>query len=140
MTSPIADGVLAATHRLVQQAMSGQWQDVPKTVEERRVLLDRLSASASAQDQQWLSALKQAMAESDAVVASLTPDRSPSAAPSRSSSAAGAGALEQPGAGVQQRPPARQTAFVPAAQPADAPAHKTAEVDVVMDMILGRRV
>jgi hypothetical protein len=73
MTSPIADGVLAATHRLVQQAMSGQWQEVPKTVEERRVLLDKLSAGASPQDQQWLSALKQAMAESDAVVASLTP-------------------------------------------------------------------
>lgn len=73
MTSPIADGVLAATHRLVQQAMSGQWTEVPKTVEERRVLLDKLSAGASPQDQQWLSALKQAMAESDAVVASLAP-------------------------------------------------------------------
>jgi hypothetical protein len=72
MTSPIAEGVLAATHRLVQQAMSGQWQEVPKTVEERRVLLDKLSASASAQDRQWLSALKQAMAESDAAVASMT--------------------------------------------------------------------
>jgi hypothetical protein len=72
MTSPIADGVLAATHRLVQQAMSGQWQEVPKTVEERRVLLDKLSASASPQDQQWLSALKQAMAESDAAVAKMS--------------------------------------------------------------------
>ena len=75
MVSPIADGVLAATQRLVQQAMSGQWQDVPKTVEERRVLLDKLSAGATAQDQQWLSALKQAMAESDAVVASMTPQQ-----------------------------------------------------------------
>ena len=68
MTSPIADGVMAATHRLVQQAMTGQWQEVPKTVEERRVLLDQLSATARPQDQLWLSALKQAMAESDAVV------------------------------------------------------------------------
>jgi hypothetical protein len=68
MTSPIADGVMAATHKLVQQAMTGQWQDVPKTVEERRVLLDQLSATAQPQDQMWLSALKQAMAESDAVV------------------------------------------------------------------------
>jgi len=72
VTSPIADGVLAATHRLVQQAMSGQWQEVPKTVEERRVLLDKLSASASPQDHQWLSALKQAMAESDAAVAKMS--------------------------------------------------------------------
>jgi len=79
MTSPIADGVLAATHRLVQQAMSGQWQEVPKTVEERRVLLDKLSAGASPQDQQWLSALQQAMAESDAVVASLSPKSVPPA-------------------------------------------------------------
>jgi recombinational DNA repair ATPase RecF len=72
MTSPIADGVMAATYKLVQQAMTGQWQDVPKTIEERRVLLDQLSASATAQDQQWLSALKQAMAESDAAVAKMT--------------------------------------------------------------------
>jgi hypothetical protein len=78
MTSPIADGVLAATHRLVQQAMSGQWHEMPKTVEERRVLLDRLTLQASPQDQLWLSALKQAMAESDAVVAAIAP--SPEAA------------------------------------------------------------
>jgi recombinational DNA repair ATPase RecF len=71
MTSPIADGVMAATYKLVQQAMRGQWQDVPKTVEQRRVLLDQLTASASPQDQQWLSALQQAMAESDAVVAKI---------------------------------------------------------------------
>jgi hypothetical protein len=68
MTSPVADSVMAATHKLVQQAMSGQWQEVPKTVEERRVLLDRLAASAAPQDQQWLSALRQAMVESDAAV------------------------------------------------------------------------
>ena len=92
MTSPIADGVLAATHRLVQQAMSGQWQDVPKTVEERRVLLDKLSAGASPQDQQWLSALQQAMAESDAVVASLSPQATPAvvaAAPTTAHDSAG---------------------------------------------------
>jgi hypothetical protein len=64
---------MAATHKLVQQAMSGQWADVPKTVNERRALLDKLSATASPQDQQWLSALRQAMAESDAVVASMNP-------------------------------------------------------------------
>jgi hypothetical protein len=72
MTSPLADGVMAATHKLVQQAMTGQWQDVPKTIAERRVLLDRLTANATPQDQQWLSALKQAMAESDAAVANMT--------------------------------------------------------------------
>ena len=71
MTSPIADGVMAATYKLVQQAMSGQWQEVPKTVEQRRLLLDQLAASATPQDQQWLSALQQAMAESDAVVSKI---------------------------------------------------------------------
>src|SRR5688572_27831752 len=75
MTTPIADGVLAATHRLVQQAMSGQWHEVPKTLEERRLLLDKLSASASPQDQQWLGALRQAMAESDAAVAAISQTR-----------------------------------------------------------------
>ena len=39
MSAPIADGVMAATHKLVQQAMTGQWQEVPKTIQERRDLL-----------------------------------------------------------------------------------------------------
>lgn len=71
MTAPIADGVMAVTHKLVQQAMSGQWQEVPKTIQERRDLLARLSSSARPQDQQWLSALRQAMTESDAAVARM---------------------------------------------------------------------
>ena len=54
MSAPIADGVMAATHKLVQQAMTGQWQEVPKTIQERRDLLDRISSSARPQDQQWL--------------------------------------------------------------------------------------
>lgn len=73
MSSIVADSVLAATHKLVQQAMTGQWQDVPRTVQERRELLDNLSASASPQDRQWLGALQQAMAESDAAVAKIAP-------------------------------------------------------------------
>lgn len=73
MSSPLADGVLAATHKLVQQAMTGQWQDVPKTLEERRLLLDHLNANATPQDQQWLGALRQAMAESDAALAKMVP-------------------------------------------------------------------
>jgi len=77
MTSAIADSVMAVTHKLVQQAMHGQWQDVPKTVEERRVLLDRLNASASPADQQWLLALRQAMAESDVAVAKIAAADSP---------------------------------------------------------------
>jgi hypothetical protein len=71
MSAPIADGVMAATYKLVQQAMTGQWQDVPKTIQERRELLDKISSSARPQDQQWLSALRQAMTESDAAVARM---------------------------------------------------------------------
>jgi hypothetical protein len=68
MSAPIADSVMAATYKLVQQAMTGQWQEVPKTVQERRELLDKISSSARPQDQEWLSALRQAMNESDAAV------------------------------------------------------------------------
>jgi hypothetical protein len=80
VTSPIADRVLAATHKLVDQAMHGQWQEVPKTVEERRVLLDSLSASTTSADLHWLSALKQAMAESDAAVARIAAADAPEVA------------------------------------------------------------
>ena len=48
MTAPIADGVMAATHKLVQQAMTGQWQEVPKTIQERRDLLARISSTRAA--------------------------------------------------------------------------------------------
>jgi hypothetical protein len=51
--------------------MTGQWQEVPKTIQERRDLLARLSSSAQPQDQQWLNALRQAMRESDAAVAQI---------------------------------------------------------------------
>ena len=72
MTAPIADGVMAATHKLVQQAMTGQWQEVPKTIQERRELLDasfldrvaRRISSGSAR-------CSQAMTESDAAVAQM---------------------------------------------------------------------
>jgi hypothetical protein len=89
INSSRADSVLAATQKLVQQAMTGQWQDVPKTVQERRELLNNLSASASPQDRQWLGALQQAMAESDAAVAQM---------------AAAAPAAQNPGQGVAEVP------------------------------------
>ena len=81
MSAPIADGVMAATHKLVQQAMTGQWQEVPKTIQERRDLLARLSSTARPQDQEWLSALRQAMTESDAAVAQMAQSADLPAAP-----------------------------------------------------------
>lgn len=77
MSGPIADSVMAATYKLVQQAMTGQWQEVPKTIQERRDLLERISATARPQDQQWLGALRQAMTESDAAVAKMAETASP---------------------------------------------------------------
>lgn len=93
MSSPIADSVMAATHKLVQQAMQGQWQDVPRTVEQRRELLNQLTANASPQDHQWLSALKQAIVESDAAVEQIA--AADSAAPAHASNSEAA-----PGAAV----------------------------------------
>ena len=112
MTSAIADSVLAVTHKLVHQAMHGQWTEVPKTVEERRVLLDRLSASASPSDQQWLGALRQAMAESDAAVAKIAAADAPEV-----------GLVSGPEAGVH---------------PADR-ASSANSVDTTLDMILKSR-
>jgi len=99
MSSITADGVLAATHKLVQQAMTGQWQEVPKTVQERRELLDNLSASASPQDRHWLGALQQAMAESDAAVAKIAPANVSTHFHSQlqAQGTAAAGALDTPG-------------------------------------------
>lgn len=68
-----ADGVMAATYKLVQQAMGQQWQEVPRTVQERHVLLEHVEAQAGPQDRQWLEALKQAMVESDAAIATMVP-------------------------------------------------------------------
>jgi recombinational DNA repair ATPase RecF len=101
MSSVIAEGVLAATHKLVQQAMTGQWQDVPKTVQERRELLNNLSASASPQDQQWLGALQQAMAESDAAVAQMAAN-APTIAPATLN--ASQGSAEATDSGVTDTP------------------------------------
>ena len=81
MSAPIADGVMAATHKLVQQAMTGQWQEVPKTIQERRDLLARLSSTARPQDQPWLDALRQAMTESDAAVAQMAQTATVAAGP-----------------------------------------------------------
>jgi hypothetical protein len=104
MSSPIADGVMAATHRLVQQAMTGQWQDVPKTVEERRVLIQQLSAAATPQDQLWLSALKQAMAESDAVVTQMSKDAPSLDAPSLDAATGDAPSRDAPSLTLPRRP------------------------------------
>ncbi|HET9446578.1 MAG TPA: hypothetical protein VFO35_09985 [Steroidobacteraceae bacterium] len=99
MTAPIADGVMAATHKLVQQAMTGQWQEVPKTIQERQELLARISSNARPQDQEWLNALRQAMTESDAAVAKMAQQANAPAAPVTQSTDAVATVMDMLGKG-----------------------------------------
>ena len=58
----LSDGIVAATHKLVQQAMTGQWQDVPKTVQERRELLDEVNGLLHEIRSAWLAIAPEARA------------------------------------------------------------------------------
>jgi hypothetical protein len=53
--------------------MDGAWSEVPRTLEQRRALLDQLSAQASPGDMACLTALRQAIAESDSAVQAMAP-------------------------------------------------------------------
>jgi hypothetical protein len=65
--------VMAATEKVVHQALNGAWNEVPRTLEARRELLNQLSASAGGGDQSWLAALQQAVAESDSALQAMVP-------------------------------------------------------------------
>jgi hypothetical protein len=61
--------VLAATDKLVQQAGQGDWSSVAKTVEQRRMFLDALSATEPQPgDHDFLKAMRAAVAESEAAI------------------------------------------------------------------------
>lgn len=72
MSMALASSVMAATEKVVHQALTGAWSEVPRTLEARRDLLNQLSASAGKGDQSWLVALQQAVAESDSAVQAMT--------------------------------------------------------------------
>ncbi len=80
----LASRVMAATEKVVSQAMDGAWSEVPRTLEQRRALLDELSAQATPADQAWLMALQQAVAESDSAVQSMVAQPAPAATGSES--------------------------------------------------------
>lgn len=67
----LASHVMAATEKVVSQALEGAWSEVPRTLAQRRELLDQLSAQADKGDQAWLVALQQAVAESDSAVQAM---------------------------------------------------------------------
>lgn len=62
----MARGVVAATGRMVRQALAGQWNDVSITLQARRELFDQLQATATAaSEHSTVSALRAALRESD---------------------------------------------------------------------------
>lgn len=77
MSSILASRVMAATDKVVSQAMDGAWSEVPRTLEQRRALLDQLSAQATPGDQAWLMALQQAVAESDSALQAMAAQPAP---------------------------------------------------------------
>jgi hypothetical protein len=67
----LASGVMAATEKVVSQALSGSWHEVPRTLAQRRELLDQLRSQHTSANTAWLQALQQAVAESDAAVSTM---------------------------------------------------------------------
>lgn len=62
----MARGVVAATGRMVRQAMAGAWGDVSVTLLARRELFERLQATATdPNEKSTVSALRAALKESD---------------------------------------------------------------------------
>jgi hypothetical protein len=74
MNKVLTDSIMAATDKLVKQAMSGNWKDIPTTLQQRRELLDQLMAAVkNPADHTALNALRQAVAESEAAVKTMAP-------------------------------------------------------------------
>jgi len=71
----LAQGIVTATRTLVASAMNGNWDDLPGLALSRRTLLEQLEAGASPEEQSCISALRQAVDESDTVFASMRQHR-----------------------------------------------------------------
>jgi hypothetical protein len=66
-------GVLAATDRVVQQANVGDWPAAIKSSQDRRLLLEQLTnQEPQAGEHGFLRALRDAAAESDAALATMS--------------------------------------------------------------------
>lgn len=77
LSMALASSVMAATEKVVSQALEGAWNEVPRTLEQRRELLNQLSAQAGTAEHAWLQALQQAVAESDSAVEAMAPTATP---------------------------------------------------------------
>lgn len=71
----LVNGILAATARLVREAMQGDWRRATAVSLHRRVLLDKLGAMGLEGEQAAVIALRQAVAESDRALAVMSPRR-----------------------------------------------------------------
>jgi hypothetical protein len=69
----LAHAIVASTHRLVSQAMQQNWDDIPRTLLERRALLCDLEQGSRGCEQSasGVAALRSALLESERVVAVL---------------------------------------------------------------------
>ncbi len=66
-------GVLAATDKLVQHAGRRDWQSADKTIADRRLLLEQLAKQpARPGEHDFLRALREAAAESEAALATMS--------------------------------------------------------------------
>jgi hypothetical protein len=66
-------GVLSATDRVVQQATAGDWSAALKSSHDRRLLLEQLAQqSPQAGEHDFVRALREAAAESDAALATMS--------------------------------------------------------------------
>lgn len=65
----MVNGILGQTSQLVRSALGGNWNGVVATAERRRELLGRLEEQCFARDEAAVTALRQAVAESDQALA-----------------------------------------------------------------------
>jgi len=71
----LVNGILAATGRLVREAMQGNWSNASAVALHRRVLLDKLGTAEVEGEHSAMHALRQAVAESDQALAKMQSPR-----------------------------------------------------------------
>lgn len=67
----LVNGILGQTSQLVRYALGGNWSGVVAAAERRRELLRRLENHCFSQDETVVTALRQAVAESDRALATM---------------------------------------------------------------------
>jgi hypothetical protein len=71
----LANAILAATNRVVRDAMHGEWSSAAATSLQRRALLCRLERERLASEQGSVEALRRAVAEAERALATMSAAR-----------------------------------------------------------------